>query len=196
MQKPHPPIWLPSQGSKDTIEFAAAKRYTYLQTLSSIKDLRSSFDIFREEANKHGYTADASQLGWSVKVYVAETDEQAYAEAEGHIMFHFNNHFIMPQHYLFPPGYIHEGSLARIMQAKAGLGKKDYFNFKDLVEKGYVIVGSPETVRQRIEKVQKELGFGILVVHMHSGNMPNFRTMKNIELFGRHVLPSIQILGN
>jgi len=37
-QEPHPQIWIPSQGSSETIRFAAAKnhRYTYLQTFSPI----------------------------------------------------------------------------------------------------------------------------------------------------------------
>ena len=195
-QKPHPPIWLPSQGSKDTIKFAVQNRYTYLQTLSSISDLKESFDIYREEAIKAGYNADPSQLGWSVKVYVAETDEQAWREAEEHIMFFFNNLFVMPKHFFFPPGYLSEDSMVRIMKAKSGLGQPGNFTFKELVEKGYVIVGSPESVRQRIEEVYKELQFGNIVVHVHSGNMPNYRVVKNIELFGRHVLPKIQKLGS
>jgi hypothetical protein len=29
---------------------------------------------------------------------------------------------------------------------------------------------------------------------MHSGNMPNYRVMKNIELFGRYVLPFVKQL--
>ena len=35
-QTPHPPIWMPSQGSGSTIRWAAQMRYTYCQTLSPI----------------------------------------------------------------------------------------------------------------------------------------------------------------
>jgi alkanesulfonate monooxygenase SsuD/methylene tetrahydromethanopterin reductase-like flavin-dependent oxidoreductase (luciferase family) len=193
-QKPHPPIWLPSQGSRDTIEFAARKRYTYLQTLSSIKDLKESFDLYRAEAEKNGYTAKQEQLGWSVKIYVAETDEQAWKEAEEHIMYFFNNHFYMPKDFLFPPGYLSTESMQRVMKAKSGLGQPGRFTFEELVEKGYCVIGSPETVKRRIEEIHREVGFGILVAHMHSGNMPNYRVMKNIELFGRYVLPFVKQL--
>ncbi len=194
-QRPHPPIWLPSQGSKDTIEFAAQKRYTYLQTLSSLKDLKKSFELYREEAQKLGYEASPNQLGWSVMVYVAETDERAWEEAEEHVLYFYDNLLYMPQHYFFPPGYVEEKSMQRILQAKSGLGKPGYFKFKDLVEQGYCIVGSPETVRQKLEEAHKELQFGILSVHMHFGNMPHYRVMKNTELFGRHVLPHVKKLG-
>ena len=33
-QTPHPPIWIPSQGSSSTIKWAAQMRYTYAQTLA------------------------------------------------------------------------------------------------------------------------------------------------------------------
>ena len=38
-QKPHPPIWIPSQGSKETIDWASHpdRRYTYLQTFSPVE---------------------------------------------------------------------------------------------------------------------------------------------------------------
>ncbi len=40
-QTPHPPIWIPSQGSSSTIRWAAKKmRYTYCQTLSPIAAVR------------------------------------------------------------------------------------------------------------------------------------------------------------
>jgi alkanesulfonate monooxygenase SsuD/methylene tetrahydromethanopterin reductase-like flavin-dependent oxidoreductase (luciferase family) len=29
-QKPHPPIWIPGSGSRETIEWVAKKRYTYM----------------------------------------------------------------------------------------------------------------------------------------------------------------------
>ena len=41
--------------------------------------------LYREEAQKQGYTASPMQFGWSVPTYVAETDEQAYREAKPHI---------------------------------------------------------------------------------------------------------------
>jgi hypothetical protein len=39
------------------------------------------------------------------------------------------------------------------------------------------------------------MGFGVLNAHMHTGNMPNWKALKNIDLFGRFVLPHIQKLG-
>ncbi|ODU97906.1 MAG: hypothetical protein ABT00_00170, partial [Bordetella sp. SCN 68-11] len=80
-QNPHPPIWVPSQGSSSTIRWAAGLRYTYCQTLSPIATVKKFFDMYREEARKAGYEAGRDQLAWSNCIYVAETDELAMAEA-------------------------------------------------------------------------------------------------------------------
>ena len=49
-QNPHPPIWIPSQGSSSTIKWAAAMRYTYCQTLSPIATVARFFQMYRDEA--------------------------------------------------------------------------------------------------------------------------------------------------
>ena len=78
-QEPHPPIWIPSQGSTETIEWAAHpdRKYVYLQTFSPVAALARYMKMYRDVAQRHGYTASSSQLGWSVPTYIAETDEIA-----------------------------------------------------------------------------------------------------------------------
>jgi alkanesulfonate monooxygenase SsuD/methylene tetrahydromethanopterin reductase-like flavin-dependent oxidoreductase (luciferase family) len=73
LQQPHPPIWVPSQGSKETIEWAAHPdhRYTYLQTFSPFKVVQRYLKSYRDTAEQYGYEAQDSQLGWAVPIYVA-----------------------------------------------------------------------------------------------------------------------------
>src|SRR3954466_15670894 len=82
---PPPPVWVPSQGSSSTIDWAARLRYTYCQTLSPIEVVARFFNMYREQARKHGYEASNEQLAWSNCVYVAETDEKAVAQARPHL---------------------------------------------------------------------------------------------------------------
>ncbi len=72
-QKPHPPIWIPSQGSKETIDWASHpdRRYTYLQTFSPSKVVARYLKMYRDTCQGYGYQAKDSQLGWAVPVYVA-----------------------------------------------------------------------------------------------------------------------------
>ena len=67
--------------------------------------------------------------------------------------------------------------------------------YRDFVEKGYVIAGSPATVRQRLEEeVVKGLRVGNLMVLLQIGSMPHELTLQNMDLFAREVLPSLRRL--
>ncbi len=59
-QQPHPPIWAPSTGSTETIEWAAhpSRKYVYLQAYSPIQSVARYLNYYRECAQKmYGYTA-------------------------------------------------------------------------------------------------------------------------------------------
>src|SRR5206468_11252523 len=95
-QQPHPPIWIPSQGSGSTIRRAARMRHTYCQTLSPIAAVARFFQIYRDEADKAGYQSSPDQLAWSNTIYVAETDEKAMREAKPHLEALMNSFLKMP----------------------------------------------------------------------------------------------------
>ena len=67
LQQPHPPVWIPSQGSSETVEWCASakRKYTYLQTFSPIKSAQKAFDLYRQVAEREGYEshAVAARLG-------------------------------------------------------------------------------------------------------------------------------------
>ena len=73
LQRPHPPVWIPSQGSAETVEWCASakRKYTYLQTFSPVKSAKKAFDLYRQCAEREGYESQPSQLGWAVPIYVA-----------------------------------------------------------------------------------------------------------------------------
>jgi alkanesulfonate monooxygenase SsuD/methylene tetrahydromethanopterin reductase-like flavin-dependent oxidoreductase (luciferase family) len=195
LQRPHPPIWSPSQGSAETVDWAARNRYTYLQTYSDIGTLRRAFGEYREAAERHGYTSSPSQLGWAVPTYVADTDEQARREARPHLEFLFNTLLRMPRDMFFPPGYLTVASASRVMGAKRGLGTAP-MEPDELVERGYVLLGSPESVRQQIERHQGELGFGIFSGIFQFGSLGHEEFERSVRLFAGQVLPALRPAGS
>jgi len=60
------------------------------------------------------------------------------------------------------------------------------------VDKGFVIAGSPATVRDQLTEAIKDLRVGNLMVLLHIGSMPHELTLKNIDLFSREVLPHVR----
>ena len=63
---------------------------------------------------------------------------------------------------------------------------------KDMIDKEFVVVGSPATVRDKLADMAKRLNVGHLMVALQFGSMPHALAKKNIELFGREVLPHLQ----
>jgi len=194
-QKPHPPIWIPSQGSKETIDWAAHpdRRYTYLQTFSPARVVQRYLNLYRETCKGFGYTPDDRQLGWAVPVYVADSDEAARREAKAHFEAFRNVFLKMPIEMLLPPGYTSRDSLKNVMKAKAEMFGD--ITLEKSIELGMVVCGSPATVRRAFETYWKDMRFGNLLVLCQFATLPADLTRKNMELFAREVMPAVKAFG-
>lgn len=191
-QKPHPPIWIPSQGSKETIDWAAHpdRRYAYLQTFSPANVVQRYLDMYRETCRGFGYEAEDRQLGWAVPVYVAATDEAARREAKPHFEAFRNVFLKMPVEMLLPPGYTSRESLKNVMKAKAAMFAD--ITLEKSIELGLIVCGSPATARQALEGYWKNMRFGNLLVLCQFGTLTADLTRKNMELFAREVMPAVK----
>src|SRR5260370_39657500 len=120
-QQPHPPIWTPSTGSSETIEWAAhpSRKYVYLQTYSPIASVARFLNYYREAAQRlYGYTASSEQIGWGGPVYVSDSDEKARAEGAVQIRGLFNKLLGQPFQKIFSPGLLHAQTLKNIVGHK------------------------------------------------------------------------------
>jgi alkanesulfonate monooxygenase SsuD/methylene tetrahydromethanopterin reductase-like flavin-dependent oxidoreductase (luciferase family) len=193
-QKPHPPIWIPSQGSKETIDWAAHpdRRYTYLQTFSPANVVQRYLKMYRDTCASFGYEAEDRQLGWAVPVYIAETDDLARREAKPHFEAFRNVFLKMPVEMLLPPGYTSRESLKNVMKAKAAIFGD--ITLEKSIELGLIVCGSPATARQALESYWKDMRFGNLLVLCQFGTLPADLTRRNMELFAREVMPAVKAL--
>ena len=193
-QNPHPPIWVPSQGSKETIDWAALPnhRYTYLQTFSPAAVVEKYLQSYRDTAQGYGYEAADSQLGWAVPVYVSDTDDQARKEAKVHFELFRNRLLKMPIEMLLPPGYTSRDSLKNLMKAKASLSQD--LTIDKAIEMGMFVCGTANTVRQMLEDHWSKMHFDNLLTMMHFGSLPQDLTKRSMEKFAKDVLPHIQKL--
>ena len=189
VQEPHPPIWIPSQGSSSTIRWAAKMRYTYCQTLSPIAAVAKFFQLYRDEADKAGYEASPDQLAWSNTIYVGETDKKAMKEAKPHLEALVNYLLKMPTDMLLPPGYTDTASMKRVRAVKV-TGKTTTID--DLVKSGVVIIGSPETVRQKLAEYQDLAGFNTSLTKTQFGTMPNEMARANMTAIAEEILPAFR----
>ena len=77
------------------------------------------------------------------------------------------------------------------MQARAA-GQWQDFTYRDFVDRQFVVGGSPSSVVDQLKDATKRLNVGNLMVLLHIGSMPHELTMKNIELFGKEVIPAFK----
>jgi hypothetical protein len=67
-------------------------------------------------------------------------------------------------------------------------------SYEELQEAYHVVVGSPQTVLEKLSYMQERLGFGSLLLEAQAGAMPHADTMRSLELVGRDVIPQLKKL--
>jgi alkanesulfonate monooxygenase SsuD/methylene tetrahydromethanopterin reductase-like flavin-dependent oxidoreductase (luciferase family) len=190
VQQPHPEIWIPGVGSLETIEFVARKRYAYMGIpYFHISVFDRTFKLFRQACEAEGYTCDPKQAGWLVPIYVAETDEQARREYEDHFWYFVKR--LLPGITINPPGYTSLRSLEGMMKGM-GTFALALETWEEAMDGVYAIVGSPETVRERLEQNLARLGTGNLLGLFQLGTLPADLTRRNLELFATEVMPELR----
>ncbi len=195
-QTPHPPIWVPSQGSAETIDWAAHpdRRYTYLITFSPSEAVARNMNAYRARCEEYGYQASSAQLGWALPLYVAETDEIANREAKPHIEAFFNKFITSPVEFKLPPGYSSMRSYKTVMEQKYKV-RQGFLSAEALMEAGMFVCGSPSTVVEILERRQSEMGFENLVAMLQFGTLPAELTEKNLRLFAAEIMPKLRDVG-
>jgi alkanesulfonate monooxygenase SsuD/methylene tetrahydromethanopterin reductase-like flavin-dependent oxidoreductase (luciferase family) len=67
-------------------------------------------------------------------------------------------------------------------------------SYEELQEAYHLVVGSPQTVLEKLSYMKQMLGFGSLLLEAQAGAMPHKETMRSIELLGRDVIPELKKL--
>ena len=191
LQQPHPPIWIPGIGSAETIEYVAQNRFAYMGIpYFHISVSQRIFNSFRAACQKAGYEARPEQMGWGVPVYVSTTDAQARAEFEPHLRYFVDN-CMKGLLTLTPPGYTSPQSAMALLKQREKFLSPDK-TWKDIEEGVYAIVGSPATVRDKLNHYRKELGVGVVLTGCQAGSLPHDLARKSMTMFAEEVLPGVR----
>jgi alkanesulfonate monooxygenase SsuD/methylene tetrahydromethanopterin reductase-like flavin-dependent oxidoreductase (luciferase family) len=200
LQRPHPPIWIPGGGSIETWRWCAERDYVYSYlSYFGYKAGEATMRGFWEEMDRLRKDRNPYRAGFLQFVGVAETRAEAMELYRGPAEYFYNRCLHLDPRYASPPGYSSEASIrarvgsqvaqaaARQASGEAGLGQ----DFESIVERGYVIVGSPDEVADRLRQVATQLNVGHLMLLMQFGNMDRELTLYNSELFAKRVMPQL-----
>lgn len=213
LQRPHPPIWVPGGSSIETFEWCAREGLVYL--------FLSYFGYKAAKAVMSGYWNAVRELGREPNPYaggfvqfvgVAESEKEALEIYREPAEYFFNRSLHVHPGYSDPPGYktvrsVRAGVEGMVQRAareaaerlKSTASKGTYagfskLTFEQMVEKGYVIVGSPDQVAEKLREVATELNVGRLITLCHFGNMKHEVALYNTRLMAEKVLPQIRTL--
>jgi alkanesulfonate monooxygenase SsuD/methylene tetrahydromethanopterin reductase-like flavin-dependent oxidoreductase (luciferase family) len=193
IQKPHPPVWFPGTGSPESVIWAAQHQYPYMN-LGSLLDLTKQLKgIYHETAHEVGFEPGPQHFGYLMRCLVADTDENA--QQIGRTFLWTENHRNRgPVEFNDPPGYQSREALrikmSRPLIGTGTMGRR--MTYEELQDAHNIIVGSPDTVIQKLRYVKNELNPGYLLIYGNEGNMPHEAVMRSIELLGTKVIPALK----
>ena len=200
LQKPHPPVWFAGTASRESVIWAAKRRYPYMN-LGTVLAMTMRFkDIYVEAALKTGYQPGSEHFGYMMKVLVADTDEQAQEIGRTFLWTDDHRHRA-PVEFNDPPGYQSREAFRIKLERSAltsesvgfrseSVGKR--MSYEDLQDAYHIVVGSPDTVIKKLRYVKAKLDPGYLLLYGNEGPMPHEAVMRSIELLGTKVIPALK----
>ncbi len=197
VQRPHPPVWIPGGGSIETWQWCAEKDYVYSYlSYYGHKIGKATMDGYWAEMDRLGKDRNPYRAGFAQTVAVAESREQAielYTQAAEY--FFFRCLHIDPR-FAAPPGYTTEATmrfgLTSQVSAAAARSQARPTEMKELVDAGYLVIGSPDEVVEQISELANNLHVGNLMLLLQFGNMSKDLTKYNTRLFAERVMPKLR----
>ena len=188
-----PEIWFPGTGSPESVIWAAKRMYPYMN-LGSLLDLTKQLkDIYFETAREEGYEPGPEHFGYLIRCLVADTDERA--QEVGRTFLWTETHRQRgPIEFNDPPGYQSREAL-RIKQSRPTIGTGTIgrrMSYEELQDAHNIIVGSPETVIQKLRYIKQSLDPGYMLIYGNEGDMPHEDVMRSVELLGTKVIPALK----
>jgi len=202
VQNPHPPVWIPGGGSVETWRWCAEMDYVYAYlSYYGYKDGKATMDGFWNEMSRLGKDRNPNRAAFLQFVGVAETREKALELYREPAEYFYGRCLHVDPSWAAPPGYTTEGTMRAGMQSQVGRAAANSARSKaratemaDIVDKGYVIIGSPEDVVEQLTEVATELNVAHLMLLLQFGNMNKDLAKFNTKLFAEKVMPRLQPL--
>ena len=201
IQKPHPPVWVPGGGSVETWQWCAQMDYVYCY-LSYYGYISSRETVlgFWNEMDRIGKDRNPFRAGFLQFVGVAETHEEAVKLYKEPAEYFYNRCLHVDARYANPPGYTTEQTIRDKVTSQVQVAANQTIfdivsdDFDGILKNGYVLVGTPDEVADKLRKIAKELNVGNLMMLLQFGNMSKQTAMYNTDLFARKVMPQLKDL--
>ena len=184
IQQPHPPIYYGaiSPGSAAAI---ARRGWHLAQARAPLEDVATTVAAYRAARAAAGLAPEAGRVVLAREIYVAETDEQAHAEAAPATLRFWqlaSENALTPE----PPSPADLPRFTRPFPYYRGGATLEQFD-----EWGVTLVGSPETVAAKVRAIAATIAPTSLLGVFSFGTLTHAQVTRSLELFASRVIPAL-----
>ena len=187
VQKPHPPIYQ-TVVTPGSYERAGSLGYSIIRSLNfvSIDTVEVGTRLYEEQLRMAGKQLSDFDLPLTVKIHVAETDEEAIRDAAPNAQWFYD-------------------ALSTFLPGAPGRPRpaSGYEEYPDAPEKVAKLAaddpwswgacyGSPETVLKSMKAYSERVFTNHWVTWMRIGALPHEKVMRSMELFAKEVMPRLR----
>ncbi|WP_089721381.1 LLM class flavin-dependent oxidoreductase [Candidatus Entotheonella palauensis] len=188
VQQPLPPMVVATRGD-DMLQYAATHKLGLAVSFVPIEQMAQVVEKYIGWCREAGWQPTPDQIIYRGNIYLAETDQQADAWFEG-----------VKGAGPAPGGIAMRPTQSRAVQAARAGEAFDLRNVLAGSAQGDVVgvarslnfIGGPDTVAKQIKAFHDQCGVGVVDLFFQQPSVSHKEVMKEIELFGKEVLPQIK----
>jgi len=168
-----------------SIKFAGARGYHPISVFTGATTLANHWEVYQQSALANGHTPDRRHHRVSADIFVAETDKEARRLALNGPIGYCWEHYLLPLYMRF--------NLLDSHIADKKVNKAD-IDLEWLCDNVW-IVGSPATVREKIEALMDKTtgGWGTMLMPMYDAMDEPEPWFNSLKLFAQEVTPKINL---
>jgi alkanesulfonate monooxygenase SsuD/methylene tetrahydromethanopterin reductase-like flavin-dependent oxidoreductase (luciferase family) len=204
-QRPHPPIWIPFTGSRETIERAAAGDFGAVIHHPHRGVIDDMIAYFAQSLRAHGRALRPEQLCLMADAFVGDSTAHAIDTYAPYFLY-FNQ--VLWHHGSSAPGqaspaaagyvassshdYVRPENRAVVALDREKIRQMNRSDVEQKVASGEYCFGSPREVTDRLIDIAEHAGADSLLINLNLGAMPHDLHLEQVRRFGREVLPKLQ----
>jgi alkanesulfonate monooxygenase SsuD/methylene tetrahydromethanopterin reductase-like flavin-dependent oxidoreductase (luciferase family) len=191
VQQPHPPVWIAVTMTPQSYSWAGRMGYRLMVNLTGWDMLGNLLKLYHNAYQEAGHgTVNPENILVGLPAYVAETTEEALAEAEAP--------YYRSQAVMLEAGGQWKNAQSddyRLYHAfLPGLEEKHRHEPASIVKKiqeGKLVAGTPDEVYTQLRTIEERLGIGHVSLFFNFGGLEYSKARQSLLLFGQQVLPRL-----
>ena len=203
-QQPHPPVWVPFTGSKETIEWAAKHNFSAVIPDHHRGLTQDIVGYFAKHLAMNGRQITPEQICYFADAYVAPDRATAIKEYSPFYLYFVHTlwHHGSLEEKSSPKGtgYLSSASYDYIKPEnrvgagvdREGMMKTTLADIESKIDKGELAWGNSKDVADQLIAGAERMGANTLLLNMNVGAMSYEVFLEQIRRFGKDVLPRLQ----